>query len=515
MSLARRAPHSSSLCGTPIEGKRPASINETGNDEFEQSRKAAQKAHDERLRKIREDRYGLDATRDLVRLKTGRDIEFPALAELVDKWEALPRRREPSAAYVDQCRKRLEDFADWMSETHKGVHEFVAVSFAAAQDYMQIQEERGISPKRYNEILKLLRSAYRRLHPHVDAGRNPFGQIPEKAAQTVHRRPFTPEELRRISDTVQDDDLMRPLIVTAMCTALRLGDCAKLRWEDVDLDEGFIVIKTSKTGELAEIPILPLLRHELGLADRTGEYVFPEQARSYRSRPSSLGYRFKKILIEAGFGEAPPDDKRKKKEHLPTIPKDQLRQRVYTLLDKYPIPINKPQKPEHMRRAFDRYMAGKTMPEISSELGISRGSVSHYLNELEDSVKARIVNRPKVGVRTAVGPMRGERTVGKRRASLIDFHSFRVTWVTVMLTAGLPMELVRAVTGHQTVEIVLKHYFKPRRENLRAEVEKLMPKLLPATTPLAGGKENPKRLLEQATPDNAWDVLQKLRTVIR
>ena len=110
--------------------------------------------------------------------------------------------------------------------------------------------------------------------------------------------------------------------------------------------------------------------------------------------------------------------------------------------------------------------------------------------------------------------MRGERAVGKRRASLIDFHSFRVTWVTVMLTAGLPMELVRAVTGHQTVEIVLKHYFKPRRENLRAEVEKLMPKLLPPPGQLRSEKKSVKELLRGANEENAWETLQKVRETL-
>jgi len=171
-----------------------------------------------------------------------------------------------------------------------------------------------------------------------------------------------PDELRRIADVVKDDDVMRPLIVTAMCTAMRLGDCAQLRWSDVDLEEGFIVIKTSKTGEVAEIPILPLLRDELMQADRSDEFVFPEQARIYRSRQSSLSYRFKKVLIKAGLGEAPPNDKRKQKEHLPAVPEEEVRQRVYAFLDDYEPPINKPEKPKRMRKVFDCYMQGETMP---------------------------------------------------------------------------------------------------------------------------------------------------------
>jgi integrase len=76
------------------------------------------------------------------------------------------------------------------------------------------------------------------------------------------------------------------------------------------------------------------------------------------------------------------------------------------------------------------------------------------------------------------GEIHAKRTEGLRRASLRDFHSFRVTWVTLALTRGVPLELVQKVTGHRTVEIVLKHYFQPGREEFRRALQSVMPKLL-------------------------------------
>ena len=40
------------------------------------------------------------------------------------------------------------------------------------------------------------------------------------------------------------------------------------------------------------------------------------------------------------------------------------------------------------------------------------------------------------------------------------------------------MELVQRVTGHRTVEVVLKHYFRPGREDFRKAISSAMPKLL-------------------------------------
>jgi integrase len=48
------------------------------------------------------------------------------------------------------------------------------------------------------------------------------------------------------------------------------------------------------------------------------------------------------------------------------------------------------------------------------------------------------------------------RVNGKRRAWVHDFHSFRVTWITLALAAGVPLELVQRVTGHRTVLVVLR-----------------------------------------------------------
>ena len=81
---------------------------------------------------------------------------------------------------------------------------------------------------------------------------------------------------------------------------------------------------------------------------------------------------------------------------------------------------------------------------------------------------------------------RTARKHGQRAASIRDWHALRTTFVTLALSAGVPLELVRRVTGHATVEIVLKHYFRPGRAEFKAALTGAMPAVL------TGGK--PKRL---------------------
>ncbi len=77
-----------------------------------------------------------------------------------------------------------------------------------------------------------------------------------------------------------------------------------------------------------------------------------------------------------------------------------------------------------------------------------------------------------------VADVHAKRETGLRTASIRDFHSFRVSWVTLALTSGVDLELVRMVTGHKTVDIVLKHYFQPGREYFRNNLQSKMPGLL-------------------------------------
>lgn len=76
------------------------------------------------------------------------------------------------------------------------------------------------------------------------------------------------------------------------------------------------------------------------------------------------------------------------------------------------------------------------------------------------------------------GALQQEREKGVRKASIRGFQSFRVTWVTLALMAGVKMETIRKVTGHQTANLVEKHYFQPSRDAIRAELSAKLPSLL-------------------------------------
>jgi len=108
-----------------------------------------------------------------------------------------------------------------------------------------------------------------------------------------------------------------------------------------------------------------------------------------------------------------------------------------------------------------------------------------------------------------------QREHGLRKPSVRDFHSFRVTWVTLALSAGIPLELVQKVTGHRTASIVLKHYYQPGKEIFRKTLQQNMPGLLTSNEkPQATLIDRVKAELEKQTVSNWKQTRNKIINMI-
>ena len=292
-------------------------------------------------------------------------------------------------------------------------------------------------------------------------------------------------------DACAGDDFIRPVIITGMCTAMRRGDCCLLKWEDVDLKEGFITVKTAKTGETVDIPMFPMLREELSrLRANPGKspFCFPLAAEMYQNNPDGITWRVKQVIARAL--DPTMVDGRKM---LAEASAEEVRSRGLAYIGS----LGDTPKARRMREVFTVYMEGNTLGRVMAETGCSKGTVSGHLNEIESQIGCAVVrgNRRKPNT----DALQTERPNGTRRASIRDFHSFRVTWITLALAAGVPLELVQRVTGHRTVEVVMKHYFRPGREDFRTAILKAMPKMLADGGAQRSVKDEILQILERST----------------
>jgi hypothetical protein len=218
------------------------------------------------------------------------------------------------------------------------------------------------------------------------------------------------------------------------------------------------------------------------------KFCFPEAAEMYRTNPDGITWRVKQVLARA-LGPKAVDEG----VLLPAVSPDEARSRGLAYIDS----LGDTPKAARMREVFIAYMDGRTLDEVMTATGASRGAVSLHLNEIERAAGCPIVRGKRRALKT--DGLQSERGNGKRRASVRDFHSFRVTWITLALAAGVPLELVQRVTGHRTVEVVMKHYFRPGREDFRQAILRAMPKMLGD-----GGqkslKEEMRNILKGMTP---------------
>jgi integrase len=218
-------------------------------------------------------------------------------------------------------------------------NDLALVTRTTARAFMEAERERNVSGKTWNDTMKLLRAAFHHLLP--PGVLNPLEDMPTKDAETVFRKPFTPEELKAILEEAKDDDFIRPIIITGMCTAMRRGDCCLLKWKDVDMARRFITVKTAKTGQTVTIPIFPLLLDELASLPASKldlpsgkDLVFPDQAAMYEENPDGITWRVKKVLAGAlgGVEEAadalPEASEAEMRELLEAVKPKTLRERL-------------------------------------------------------------------------------------------------------------------------------------------------------------------------------------------
>jgi integrase len=368
--------------GVRVGGRNiPLSLKAPGDTAFEQSRGAAQLALDNVIAQSMSRKAASAQLEQLYEIRTGEKVGKIPLDEMVAAWKKAPHPRDRSPRYVDQSETTIKAFIAFMKANYPVAASMDRVNRGMAEAWMASLGAKKGCPATYNDKLVLLRSVFKLLRHDAGMAWNPFETIPTKTRHTTHRRPFTPEELTAILK--EADPLVRPVIITGIFTAMRRGDCCLLRWADVDLKAGYVVVKTGKTGETAEIPIFPMLADELRKADaaRTpnaegAEYVWPEAAKMFLTNRYGITYRTNLAIENAKIEET--------------------------------------DAPSH----------------------------------------------------------------GTRNISVKDFHSFRTTWITLALSAGVPMELVRRVTGHTTTDVVLKHYFRPGREDFKKTLQSAMPKML-------------------------------------
>ena len=460
----------------------PGSLRETGNAIFEASRARAEKELETFQREARTKGRAADLTAKLVSIKTGREWKETPLADLPGM-TAGNTRRARSQQHETWKRRTVEAFADWVSR--RGLVTVLEITPDIAREYIEslyVPNEAGrtMTAATIRKHKAAIGQALKRALPH--GVENPFSGVDVETTdgdRVYNREPLNPGEIETLLAAAAGDRTAFDLIVAGLSTGLRRGDVCRLRWESVDLRGGVLRLVTSKTKAELYLPILPRLREvlEARLAERAEDavFVFPEAERELRTNPSGVSRRIKKAFALAF---AKPQDAPQAAQDAPErVPLAHILPQVLQAVQSAKMTETKRAK---MIDLLTRYAGGESYRDIQKTRRISRGGISMLMHEAERLAGVRFLPDAQApGVNAAIRDVtRTRRAVGLKAASRYDFHALRTTFVTLALNAGISVEKLKALTGHSLVETVMRHYYKPRGTDSRAELEAALPAVL-------------------------------------
>lgn len=138
----------------------------------------------------------------------------------------------------------------------------------------------------YNQYLMLIKVILKSYFGEDNPAKKFF---PKGYVRKNERRALTDEELKKIFVYTREHERMNVLVLMyLLCfTGMRVGDCCKLRWTQVDMENGFIRLipsKTARNGRMVTIPICDELMSFLkNLSRSDSPYVSERNYQLYKA----------------------------------------------------------------------------------------------------------------------------------------------------------------------------------------------------------------------------------------
>ena len=262
--------------------------------------KAAKLAHRDMLTPERAREILEDGLRDILETKNMASPKA-SIESYFNSWLKLRESVTKESTFI-RYGGVVNDFLKFLGPSAK--RNISALSIENIEQYRESLAER-VSPSSTNTHLKILRVALKKAVPryfsinpaaHVenldDSGRN-------------QRRAFTLEELRKLLEVASQE--WRTMILVGVYTGLRLGDCAALCWNNLDLQRSEITITTAKTQRTQILPIAATLRRHLETLPASDDPLAPLCPNLHGKGSPSLSNQFYNLMATAGLVQARKD----------------------------------------------------------------------------------------------------------------------------------------------------------------------------------------------------------------
>ena len=237
-----------------------------------------------------------------------------------------PNRNELAKATIESKRNAWMHFARWMERNYLHISDLAGVTADMVAEFLACLRN-DLSATSYNNRVCVLREIFHVLAKKAGLESDPWDGVKLRPDDCHSRRELTMDELKQLLEAAkQAGGEWHKLIIIGIYTGLRLGDCCRLDWSQINLAQQVIQLIPQKTkrhahGRPVTIPIHPAL----------GRALLPSAEREVRSVGSA--------------GETPPP------------------QTSYSALTK-------------------QFVIGPVLPSISELYGKARWQVSHELSRI-------------------------------------------------------------------------------------------------------------------------------------
>jgi integrase len=239
---------------------------------------------------------------ELYREITRQDLVFPTVREYFDSWVARKKPETAPSTYAFYHGKK-ERFLEWL-----GSRADQQIALIDRQDILDFRaaELKRVAPRSVNHGIKFLRMVFKtakedgKYHDENPA----TGVKVARLRDGNGRRGFTIPEIKRVLEVA--DDEWRSLIFFGLYSGQRLGDLARLTWQNIDLDRDEVRFVTRKTRRQMIIPIAPPLREQIEKIPAGDVPHQPLHPRAFASVEKSGGVKtlsrqFHEVLADAGL----------------------------------------------------------------------------------------------------------------------------------------------------------------------------------------------------------------------